>query len=387
MPGNGAVLVGNGLSLAYEPRLNVRDICVEIVERIRRDSDDEHADAITHALQEAAKAAGNGDPMLDFEVLVGAFVVEGSFLERLSQLSSLVEPTNNDLKDAFERVLRFSETMRQRGISHVIQVIAERTRPTFQGLVASPVDEFVEAVLKSYDGTITVANLNYDNLLLTSLTDSHGREFCDMALGYNSMRVTYKDGLGCEIYPLRLTTNFPLNRRVRLVGLHGSLTWWRNPKDGKIYKFPVSAVRDHEMWTWVRQEADADNVWLPQVVLANQATKSVQVKQAPFCIAYEAFIEALDTSNRWLIVGYSFRDDPVNTALREAFIRKAGRPQVLVVTLGGLPAREVVERELGWATTDGDSSDWLTIQRGGIVDALSSLEWQLWEASTAVLAS
>lgn len=379
----GAVLVGNGLSLAYESRLSVGDICAEIVRRIREDADDEHADAITHALQEAAKATGNGDPMLDFEVLVGAFVVEGSFLDRLSQLSRLVEPVNDELKEAFAKVLDFSETMRQRGISHVLQVIAERT--ALPGTMHTPIDAFVAAVLAAYDGQITIANLNYDNLLLTSLSDSCGHQFCDMALGYNGTRVTYPDGQKCTVYPLREATNFPPDRRVRLVGLHGSLTWWRNPKDGKVYKFPVRSVRDHAMWAWVRREADANNAWLPQVVLANQATRGVQVRQPPFSVAYEAFNSALDTAERWLVVGYSFRDEPVNSTLREAFMRKSERPKVLVVTRGDCPTRETVEREMGWAATDGDSSTWLTIQRDGIEFALTSAEWTTWVASSTTL--
>src|SRR5699024_4482323 len=156
-----------------------------------------------------------------------------------------------------------------------------------------------------------------------------------------------------KVYPLRETGNFP--RDVRLLGLHGSLTWWRDPKSGKVFKFPISAVRDHNMWSWIRSQEAEDELWLPQVVLSNQTNKAGQVAKQPFKLAYEEFGRALDSSVHWLIVGYSFRDLPLNDMLRSAFMRKLRRPKVLVITRGNYPTQASVEHALGWAATDGSS--------------------------------
>lgn len=372
--GHVAVLVGNGLSLAFNPKLNVQEICNQVAKRIRNSAKGDTADRIAAALERAAAATRTGDPMEDFEVLVGAFEFEGSFMEQLKQLSELLEPDGNGLREAFDQVQSFSERIRLRGISHVLQVIAERSIARLED--REPISKFVDTLMATAPNGLTIANLNYDTLLLSCLTEHYSDRFCDMGAGYNPVRVTFTDGDEYTVYPLRETGNFPTD--VRLLGLHGSLTWWRDPKSGKVFKFPVSAVRDHNMWSWIRSKEAEDELWLPQVVLSNQTNKAGQVAKQPFKLAYEEFSRALDSSAHWLIVGYSFRDLPVNDMLRSAFMKKTRRPKVLIITKGNFPTQESVEHALGWAATDGSSDDWLTLSTAGVVDTLGSADWLNW---------
>lgn len=374
--GQVAVLVGNGLSLAFNPDLGVGAISAEVIRRIRQDAEDTEADRVSSALQRAAASTGNGDPMTDFEVLVGSFEVDGSFLDWLRMLAEDLEPEGNGLPEAFKRVADFSERIRLRGMSHVLQVIAERSVAHIDQ--REPINEFVDALLVAATGRVTIANLNYDALLLSCLTTNYRGRFCDMASGYGPARVTFNDGTECTVNELRRKADF--NAPIRLLGLHGSLTWWKDPTSEKVYKFPVAAVRSQEMWEWLRTNEDEDKLWMPQVVLATQSNKAGHVTKQPFRLPYEEFSRALDASSRWLIVGYSFRDDPVNDMLRTAFMKKSERPNVLIVTKGDSPTQEEVEYALGWAETDGDSRGWLTISRDGAVDALGAEEWQQWSS-------
>jgi SIR2-like domain len=361
-PRNLGMLIGNGLSLAFNPELNIRVISEEIVRRVRQDAGEKDADAIATAMQRAAAATGGGNPMLDFEVLVGAFVTEGSFMERLGELASYIDPNDVELSSAFARISGFSESLRWRGVSHVLEVVAERTVASL-GLKAD-LNTFIDLVVASYSGTITLGNLNYDTLVLSSLMENHGGEFCDLALGYNPATISFEGGLRFPIYQLRTALNFPNGRRIRLLSLHGSLTWWRNHKDGSVYKFPVEEVRRPTIWSTIRQH-DYDEGWYPEVVLANQSSKVYQVLRPPFSLAYEGLRRSLETSDDWLIVGYSFRDVPVNALLREAFDAKTSRPNVLVVTKGQLPTRTEIEHALSWSVAQGSSSTWLRIIRDG----------------------
>ena len=368
---NIAVVVGNGLSLAYNPALSVPEVCQEVLKRVHDDAAD-NADAIAVAMQKAAQATGRGDPSQDFEVLVGAFVPEGSLLAEIRRLSTLVHPDDDELAAAFERVERFSTDVRDTGVSYVLEVIAERSRADAFRREAH--DDFVASVVDLTDGRVTFANLNYDTLLLAALTDRFQGDLCDMAAGYATATVTLEDGSVHTGHALRTTDNLPAERRVRLLGLHGSLTWWRRP-DGTVFKFPADLARKPELWRGIR---DGGEEYRPQVVLANQYSKSAQVGHYPFALSYELLRRALDQSRDWLLVGYSFRDQCLNSEIQEAYNRRADRPNVLVITLGPELTREEIERAFGWGVSDGDSADWLRVCRDGVERSTGSAEWNEW---------
>lgn len=376
-----AALVGNGLSLAAHPDLGIAAIAEEVVNRIRQSAEAGDADRVAVALERVASATNAGDPMKDFEVLVGAFDADGSYLERLRQLSEAIEPDANGLPEAFEKVAKFSERMWLRGMSHVLQVITERSKASHPD--SEPIDAFVASLREVATGRLTIANLNYDTLLLASLM-KYDVDFCDMAHGFHRAVVTFEDGEKYDVHQLRETANF--HKKTRLLGLHGSSTWWKEPRSGKVYKFPIDALRrrSESLWEWLRSDEAESELWLPQVVLANQTNKAGRIAEYPFSLGYEEFGRALGQSDRWLIVGYSFRDEPVNEMLRAAFMKKTNWPRVLVVTLGEAPSQEQVEHALGWAATDGNSGEWLTISRVGVLEALGGKEWNKWSGAEYV---
>lgn len=112
------------------------------------------------------------------------------------------------------------------------------------------------------------------------------------------------------------------------------------------------------------------------VVLANQRDKSAHITEFPFALAYTMFERGLRGSNHWLVVGYSFRDDGVNELLRREFAERETKPNVLVVTYGEQPSRLEVERSLGWNVEDGNSRNWLTINRLGADGIERTEDWR-----------
>jgi hypothetical protein len=151
--------------------------------------------------------------------------------------------------------------------------------------------------------------------------------------------------------------------------LHGSVTFWSDADRTIFAKLDREYLTTHNQWDAVRNRET--NV-RPVVVLANQRDKAAHVREFPFSLAYEMFVEALESSDRWLIVGYSFRDEPVNSKLRAEFADRAEKPRVLVVTNGDEPSRRDVERALGWNREDGPSRSWLNFDRKG-ADGLTAL--------------
>jgi hypothetical protein len=96
-----------------------------------------------------------------------------------------------------------------------------------------------------------------------------------------------------------------------------------------------------------------------------------------FALAHKVFRSSLESSSRWLVVGYSLRDEVINEMLREVFSTDHGSVNVLVVTKGNGPSRSEVETAFGWdETTEGSSTSWLSFFREGAESLMSSHKWE-----------
>lgn len=364
-PRNISVLVGNGLSIAFNPALNLRAITAEMVDRIAAASDD-GSDVVTAMKEIAERALPAGVTSEDdFEVLVGAFGAESRTMGYLERLAQLTQPQDESLRDAIQQVARFAVRVRDTGLSHVLQVIFENSHAYSDD--AENLHAFVRAIADDFDGRVTLANLNYDTLLLSAVLTVCGvQHVADLGHGWRKVTIVDTDGEQVARVPALRTdkSDFPSSRRVRLLHLHGSITYWAGA-DGTIFaKLSREHLEDLEQWQAVRDE---NTELRPVVVLANQRDKTAHVQEYPFSLAYEMFVDSLADSDHWLIVGYSFRDEPVNAKLQAEFNDRAReeKPRVLVVTHGDDPELHTVERAFGWGKEDGSSVDWLTIVRTG----------------------
>lgn len=370
---NIAVLVGNGLSVAVNPTLNLRTITQELVDRIGSATAD-GSDVVAAMKEIAVRALPAGATSDDdFEILVGAFGAESRTLSYLRELASLVSPKDEDLRTAIQQVRDFAERVRDEGLSHVLEVIFERSQGSSEN--TPKLHAFVEAITTAFDGNIAIGNLNYDTLLLSALLATvEKKDLADMGHGWKKSIITGDGDRKISIPSLRASaSDFPDDRRVRLLHLHGSLTFWSNMERTVFAKIDTTALASFDQWAAVRDRST--NV-RPVVVLANQRDKSAHVSEFPFSVAYEVFGKGLTASTHWLVVGYSFRDICVNDMLREEFSNRTDKPTVLVVTYGDQPTAHDVERAFGWGAEDGDSEPWLTINRGGATDMKDSLEWK-----------
>ncbi|MGO1539810.1 MAG: SIR2 family protein [Leucobacter sp.] len=367
---NVAVLVGNGLSIAFNQDLNLQAITEEVMQRIQAADGDDVVTAMQEIAERALPQGANSAD--DFEVLVGAFGAESRTLGVLETLAKLTKPRDKKLRKSIKKVAKFAEQVRDAGVSHVLQVISERSHAYVDD--AEHLHRLVAQITESFKGKVVFGNLNYDTLLLAALLWVCQTELADMGHGWKRVLVTVDDKEKRRVQALRENaSDFPENKRVRLLHLHGSLTYWAT-RDAKIHaKLPKEMLEDDEQWLAVRQQTT--NV-RPVVVLANHRDKTDHVTKFPFSLAYEMFTETLADADHWLVIGYSFRDEPVNSMLRKQFIDRGSKPTVHVVTFGADPRRRDVERALGWGAEDGSSNAWLTIDRTGANGAEKTVGWQ-----------
>lgn len=372
---NVSVLVGNGLSIAFNPALNLQAITAEMMGRIKSASDD--GDDVVTAMKEIAERAlpEGVTSENDFEVLVGAFGAESRTLGYLERLANLTNPKDEALREAIQRVATFAEQVRDTGLSHVLQVIFENSHAYMDD--SEHLHALVTAITTDFTGRVTINNLNYDTLLLSAvLTVCKLWEVADLGHGWKTVTITDADGKKVASVPrLRESkTDFADTQRVRLIHLHGSVTYWAGKGRTVFAKLSREHLEDLEQWQAVR---DGTTELRPVVVLANQRDKSAHVEEFPFNVAYEVFEDSLADANHWLIVGYSFRDEPVNAKLQAEFKERAleEKPRVLVVTFGDELTVHQIERAFGWGKEDGSSVNWLTVVRSGANGVEEAPEW------------
>ena len=124
--------------------------------------------------------------------------------------------------------------------------------------------------------------------------------------------------------------------------------------------------------------------WDPQVVLTNQEFKNDAVLASPYAMAYSTFRSALAAADRWLIVGYSFRDACINEMLLTQFQARAKAgitPTVLVGTYGPELSDWQIASHLG--ADPWDDTQWLKVHRSGVDSLSTSAELTHWAAQQA----
>lgn len=352
-----AVLVGNGLSIAFNPDLTLPKITDQVRRRILlgRDGDERVEEAMRELANAWLPAGDTSDE--DFEKLVGAFGAEQQSLSRLQTLAELTKP-DTGLAESIQEVIDFARELSDVGTSYVLDVIYDHSKSDYtsqQELIA-----LLRAIRDSFDGHIAYGNLNYDTILMAGLLNLI-EPVADLGDGRNTI-VLGREGI--PAYPLRTDRwDFPsrFSHRVQLLHLHGSLTYWKTEDGTQAGKIRREEVGDNKLFRKVRQ---GKTDLRPLVILNRERQKVDEVSAQPYKLAYEKFSESIAESEHWLVIGYSFRDVAVNDVLRTEFLSRKRKPKVFVVTYGKYPTRREVLRALGWGAEDGEAK-WLKISRRG----------------------
>lgn len=365
------VLVGNGLSRAFNEELSLGSITQKFLEELARETfdDSEVSKAVTALASKYFSDRVATDK--DFEYLVGAFEPEAMGLHHLQLLAANMSRSTDKLQEALATVTAFAEEVRDYTTSHILEIILNRSRANHDE--GNVIMEFTDTVVNSFQGRITFGNLNYDLLLMSALLASHQAELADVADGREPTRITNGSRTGTAYHLRRQKSDFR-DSCLTLLHLHGSLSFWTDKEESFCIKIPKEFLVGDSQWWEIRH---GDSKIYPAVVLTNPDQKSARIERHPFKLAYEMFFDALSGSDRWLIVGYSFRDQSVNTRLADEFRSRRSMPKVLVIEKGQSVSDQTIESAFGWdETTMGSSGEWLTIDRTGLEELAHSPNWK-----------
>lgn len=366
---NLAALFGNGVSVGFNSALKLDNITKEVLERFEASTAENHG--VSEALKEIASFSFQNQDSVeeDFEQLVGAFNNDFLNIQKIRSLSKAFSTQPEQIDAAIETIQSFAAEIRYRAISHILEVIFERSfSPNDSGNLHH---QYVQTIIDEFKGPIVFGNLNYDTLLLSSLSLLVPYQFCDSAFG-TKIRVQ-AGNQNFQGHLLRKSKNdfLPLeDRRIRLLQLHGSLTYWASKDNETIIKIPTDSLRNLDQWSSLRDNPKTSK---PVVVLTHQEAKTKLVKEYPFSLSYELFGEGLELAGHWLISGYSFKDQSANELLRSTYRKLSTKPKVLVVTLGNQLSNELVYETFG---EDFTSSLNIQISRTGVSEMKHSAEWR-----------
>lgn len=358
------MLVGNGLSIAFSDKLMLGNISSEVTDRLTSIYGN-RGDDVARAMQKVAAHARTGDPITDFESLIGAFGGQSDILRDLTTFADLTEDSP-DMAGYINHVQEFVGAVQRKGIGHTLEIIVERSRPD-KGKF-SVVSDFLKLAIDAFTGDKTIANLNYDDLILTELTDHYKSDFCDLGAGYGEREIANLLDSPFNAFPLRTSNDLP--RTIRLLDLHGAVTFWQI--GGHCVKIPLGTARRTELWQKYR---DDEISAFPLVVLANQYDKADHVTRFPFKLAYEVAEDDFRNAKHWLITGYSFRDTCVNDLLKRCWKTSIDEPKILIVTKGEDPKVSDVESAFGWKADTFSDHD-AKIERTGIDDLGEKHTWK-----------
>jgi hypothetical protein len=367
---NLATLIGNGLSIAFSEDLLLTKISQEMTARFT--SVYTGGTAVATAMQNVAKhVPAGGDPETDFEALIGAFGGQSDILDDLSKFAQLTKDSDPEIAHAIRKVQVFVGEVRRRGIGHTLEIISERSYSDIDRRI--PLAQFFGLLLSEFQNHVTVANLNYDTLVLSVLAEAYGPILSDMADGRFKGTISI-GGTTYSQLPLRANAGQFLShesRRLRLLHLHGSLTYWQF--GDHFLKLSVEAVRPPSpIWQILRDEDTFNGQ--PLVVLASQHDKARHVLRYPYNLAYDLADAGFKDASHWVIVGYSFRDECVNDLLSRCWDFRSTPPRILVVTNSDRLQAETIEEALGWPAGSA-AANGLYIARGGAFGLAGSTAW------------
>jgi hypothetical protein len=307
-----AVVVGNGLSIAVNPDLQLERLTASFLA----------AHAEERQLIDELVAGVDMGPVVasrDFEGIVAGLQ---SAEEVITAFMRLAEHFAHPDVQAAARVLnehRVPELIRRLYYAYcaeVLSAIGEASKTT----IPDEVLDFARWLRSQHQqrGEVSIFTLNYDllmeRMLLEEMLDLR-RHCTDFFSGLEDRQHLIELYPGCYRLKGRLfyPQDPPTDRTIHLHHLHGCLTHFQNAA-GDVYKVPSQNLRALDVYGAMARGNVGE--FSPSIILGSR--KAERARDWPFRHAFDALESAVRVAHTVCIAGYSFRDAAVNERLRSA---------------------------------------------------------------------
>lgn len=168
--------------------------------------------------------------------------------------------------------------------------------------------DYLAPLLDASSAPINIATLNYDRSVET--VAARARRSCDTGVQ------NWTGGFDW--------TWAEQSADVRLLKLHGSIDWWYAPKEQQEHQLPEEGIE-------VDHSAEPSR-WNARLALIFGQRGKVRA-DGPFLAMLRGFDDFLSHSKRLVVVGYSFRDEHINGAIRRWY-NDTTTPQLTIIDPG-----------------------------------------------------
>lgn len=322
--GKKVVLTGNGLSVGLNKEFALPNITRRFFDRLS----EEHKSFIEHHMDKLGRGTY---VQTDFEE--GIASIEQVYDSLKNYYDFLV---GNENGDKFLQAYDLGRTEIENHLIAIREIVHEYTSSILDLIDGHVRWEEIGENLSGFISWLThniseadqidLFTLNFDLLLETILLETVGTdEFIDYHVPRDTWslidekRYFFSPDLSLSLYG---------DRKVRLHHLHGSLSSFKDIKTGKTFKITTEALRYHEVYKDILR-LDI----IPSIVTGGG--KSIKVQENPFQFYYNEFkkrlVDEANTCDELYIIGYSFRDEHINSAIktRLSYERKRDNPNYL----------------------------------------------------------
>jgi hypothetical protein len=255
-----------------------------------------------------------------------------TFFVRRARDQALFDPPSPEIQNAARRLLGKFEGFVKR-VCWVKPEMMKEIMATYINLFPAVKNTFGGYPEQfTYDGT--TYNLDSNWQMFTTNYDNVLEVFFRGGAAQFSPNVSLNTGFDYDPRSQSQIMNpkrFLQSNGLRLVKLHGSVTWWV----------------EEGTWAVVEKEQPPSPAYLPRRYGEQVMLYPIQQKDTfvpPYLDMFYALDDALRQSKRWLVIGYSFADD----ILRAMFARSSKPDTVMVLVHTDDSVAKKVQEEPGW---------------------------------------
>ncbi|MNO23261.1 hypothetical protein D3C76_130610 [compost metagenome] len=303
-----ALLAGNGLSVALSSEFTLQNITNKFFDRLEI----EHRAFIEHQMSDQNNFIDFEECIATIEKLYEALHVHQTFYTS----GILGEKLLNSYSLNISELIKHENSIRESIHTYMAVILDIINWNVKKHLINSMLKNFINwlSSIINDENQVDLFTLNYDLLLETILIDLLGPyKFIEYYHQAGPWFAVSKEVPRYYFNPEKVKKQrHKQNCNTRLYHLHGSVSSFKDLKNNKIFKIKNEEIKKHNIYKRI-----SELMIVPSIITGGR--KNDKIQETPFNFYYDQFVkkmsDAEELCEKLVIVGYSFRDKHINTAI------------------------------------------------------------------------
>ncbi|NOU77449.1 hypothetical protein GC101_00995 [Paenibacillus sp. LMG 31459] len=301
------LLAGNGLSVALSSEFSMANITKKFFERLGV----EHRRFIEYHMMDKLNVVDFEECIAIIEKLYDELHFHQSFYTNGITGEKLLSAFNLNIVE----LLKHENSIRASIHTYMALILDIVNWNVKKHLIDSRLKDFVkwlDSIIKDKN-QVELFTLNYDLLLESILIDLAPYKFLEYYHQAGQWFAVSKEVPRYYFNPDKVKKQrYKQECNTRLYHLHGSVSSFKDQKNKKIFKVKNEVIKKHDIYNRI-----SELMIVPSIITGGRKTDKIQ--ETPFDFYYDQFVrmmnERKELCEELIIVGYSFRDEHINTAI------------------------------------------------------------------------